>query len=445
MFQTGFARLDITPPLGTPIAGYFYARIADGVLDPLELCALAVKDDETTAVFLAADIIYAKEVEANKIRKLVAERCGIPFECVFIQGLHQHTSIRVGGPAENPTTCSDPHYLDVLFRKYADAAQMAIDDLCDSRMGVAEKETPEQLSFVRRYRMKDGSTRTNPGCLNPDVVAPLSDPDNTVRLVRFFREGKKDIALVNFSTHPDVIGGNKFSADWPGFVRRNVEADLPDVHCILVNGCQGDVNHVDVFRPAITQGIKKGEPGFVEKRYAHAKKMGRIIADTAISVWDKTVEKQATPVSAHNRIDYIPTNTEGMGEEEESRELLRKHESGEQKLSIGPFARAKRILGMVEDKLYQKVPTALLGIGEVAIAGIAGEPFTWYATTARASAPDLFVITACLVNGGEGYLPTKEAFEEGGYEAGSTRFTPCVAEKIPASIKDMLDEHKAKM
>ncbi len=444
MFQAGFARLDITPPLGTPIAGYFYARIADGVLDPLEICALAVKEDETTAVFIAADIIYAKEVEANKIRKLVAARCGIPFECVFIQGLHQHTSIRIGGPADNPTSCTDAAYLDVLYRKYADVAQLAVDDLSESRMGTAEAETPVPLSFVRRFRMKDGSTRTNPGCLNPDVVAPLSDADNTVRLVRFFREGKKDIALVNFSTHPDVISGNKFSADWPGFVRRNMEKDLPDVQCILVNGCQGDVNHIDVTKPAITQGIRKGDPAWVEKRYAHAQKMGRIIADTAISIWDKTEERKATPVTAHNRIDYIPTNTDGMGEEEEQRELLRRHEAGEVKLSIGPLARAKRIVGMVEDKLYQKVPTALLGIGDVAIAGIGGEPFTRYATAAREAAPELFVITACLVNGGEGYLPTKEAFEEGGYEAGSTRFTPCVADRISGSIKKMLDCHKEK-
>ena len=32
-FQAGYARIEITPPLGIPICGYFKKRIADGVLD----------------------------------------------------------------------------------------------------------------------------------------------------------------------------------------------------------------------------------------------------------------------------------------------------------------------------------------------------------------------------------------------------------------------------
>ena len=46
MLQAGFARVDMTPPLGTPLAGYYEARYADGLLDPLELNALALCDGE---------------------------------------------------------------------------------------------------------------------------------------------------------------------------------------------------------------------------------------------------------------------------------------------------------------------------------------------------------------------------------------------------------------
>ena len=42
--KAGYARIDITPPLGVNIAGYFVERIADKILDPLEACALAVSD-----------------------------------------------------------------------------------------------------------------------------------------------------------------------------------------------------------------------------------------------------------------------------------------------------------------------------------------------------------------------------------------------------------------
>ena len=39
--KAGFARLDITPPFGTCISGYFHERRADGILDPLQAHAIA--------------------------------------------------------------------------------------------------------------------------------------------------------------------------------------------------------------------------------------------------------------------------------------------------------------------------------------------------------------------------------------------------------------------
>ncbi len=439
MFQAGFARVDITPPFGTPIAGYFSDRRADGILDPIELVALAVKDDNNTAVFITGDLLYVRLEAADEIRQRISAAVQLPFENVFLQGLHQHTSMRIGGKPGQLSNVTDRDYLDVLYRKFCDVAKMALDDLADARMGVAEKQAAEPLSFIRRFRMKDGSTRTNPGCLNPDVDSPLGEADNTVRLIRFFREGKEDIALVNFSTHPDVIGGTKISADWPGFVRRMTEKDIEGVRCILVNGAQGDTNHIDVTKPTIA---KRSEPNFAEKRYAHSRKMGRVITDAVIDLWDQTKETKATPITCHNRASFIPTNTKYIDEVDRFREMKKKVDAGELKLITGELAEMFRVLQLHDEKLFQKVPTAVLGLGDIAIAGIGGEPFTWYATKARESAPDLYVITACLVNGGEGYLPSPQAFEEGGYEAMSTRFTKSVATDIPASIKEMLDEHK---
>ena len=40
--QAGFSRVNITPPLGTEIVGYFHSRYAEGVLDPLLLVLAAV-------------------------------------------------------------------------------------------------------------------------------------------------------------------------------------------------------------------------------------------------------------------------------------------------------------------------------------------------------------------------------------------------------------------
>jgi len=239
MFSAGFARIDITPPLGSPLAGYPQVRLADGMLDPLELCALAVRYEDKTALILSADVIYIMLSAATPLRKMISERTGVPEDQILLHGLHQHTSVRLGDRTNLPmkhTMSGDPAFLDVIYRKFCDAAQMAMDDLSEATVSVGEKETPEQISFIRRYHMKDGSVRANPGFLNPEVIRPAGEADNMVRLVRFHRAGKKDIAMVNFCTHPDVIGGTKFSADWPGFVRRFTEKALPDVHCLVVNG-----------------------------------------------------------------------------------------------------------------------------------------------------------------------------------------------------------------
>ena len=439
MLQAGFARVDITPPLGSPLAGYFTIRYAEGILDPLELNAVAFSDGERTAVIISCDLIYVIDPTATEIREQIAKAAGIPAECIFLHGLHQHTSIRVGNKPGiiHADTMRDPSYLSILYRKFCDVTRMAMDDMRPSTLGVAAKETPVPLSFIRRYRMKDGSTRTNPGVLNPDVVGPIGEADNTVRLIRVHREGAKDIAIVNFCTHPDVIGGNRISADWPGFVRRLTEEEMPDVWCILVNGPQGDTNHVAVGNPA---HAGKKTP---EERYAYSRYMGKVISDTALSVWDQTVPVSGEKVYGEVQYCFIPTNTAGIERFDECVELKRKLDAGEIKLEMGDKAEVNRIAQIRKESLFQRIPVSVLCVGEIGFVGYGGEPFTQYGVASREAAPEMFIVACCLVNGGQGYLPTREAFEEGGYEAKNSRFTPGLADTVQGEAAEMLARYRA--
>ena len=166
MLKAGFSRVDMTPPLGSPMAGYFEYREAEGILDPLELNAIAVSDGENTILVVTADILYANEVFATNVRKCIEKRTGVPADHVFLQGLHQHTSVALGATVQSKSIANsfyDAPYQDVLIRKYEDVCVMAIDDMAEAAVGIAQQETAEPISFIRRYRMKDGSTRTNPG------------------------------------------------------------------------------------------------------------------------------------------------------------------------------------------------------------------------------------------------------------------------------------------
>ena len=48
MLKAGVARVDVTPPLGSYMSGKFNDRYAKGILDPIQLNALAVFDGKET-------------------------------------------------------------------------------------------------------------------------------------------------------------------------------------------------------------------------------------------------------------------------------------------------------------------------------------------------------------------------------------------------------------
>ena len=111
------------------------------------------------------------------------------------------------------------------------------------------------------------------------------------------------------------------------------------------------------------------------------------------------------------------------------------------KLNMAEKGEVRRIANMEGVTLIQKVPVTMLAFGKVALIGYGGEPFTEYAAKPRAAVPELFVLSACLANGGQGYLPSAEAFEEGGYEARTTNFTPPVAPTLQNAAIEMMKKH----
>ena len=417
MIKAGFSRVDVTPSLGSYLAGYYEERYADGILEPIELNSIALSDGTNTAVVIITDLQGLRLAWADPIRKLVAERVGLPVEAISVTALHQHTSSALRpGLANN--VIKDNEYLDFLYRKFCDVAQMAIEDMEEAEVSVGAKETSEPIAFIRRYLMKDGKVRTNPHGFLDDIVGPSEIPDNTVRLIKFKREGKKDIALVNFQTHPDCVGGNKFSWDWCGYVRLFVEKDNPNTHCLLMNGFEGDSNHVNFM-------------GEIRRGHAHCVNMGRIIADAVRDMWNETEKKEVSSLSSKVSVVYNRTRTDGIEYFDECQKLLAEHpgETGRKTESGIAYTEAGRIVTAVKSApIFQKIPVTVIELGDVAIVGLAGEAFVNYGADVREMYPDKFILTSCSMNGHEGYLPTAKAYELGGYEVVTSPFTPTIEE-----------------
>ena len=70
MLKAGFARLDVTPPLGSELAGYFSVRLAEGILDPIYLNAVAIGNGEDTIIIITSDFLSIMEVFATRTTNL---------------------------------------------------------------------------------------------------------------------------------------------------------------------------------------------------------------------------------------------------------------------------------------------------------------------------------------------------------------------------------------
>ena len=90
--QAGFARVNITPKMGIGIGGYFKPRYVEGILDELEINALAVACDDDKAVIISIDNLELQVPAADDFRNHISEVTGVSADCIYIHATHSHTT-----------------------------------------------------------------------------------------------------------------------------------------------------------------------------------------------------------------------------------------------------------------------------------------------------------------------------------------------------------------
>ena len=427
MLKTGFSRVDMTPPFGTHIAGYFEVRPMDGVLDPLYASVVAFDDGENRALLFALDHIGIRLSFAYEVREAIAKRTGLPVSAVSLTCSHTHlgpeSSRNADGVLENEG------YNLWLVERLCDAAVMALEDVAPTEMSVCRGRV-EDVAFVRRFRMKDGSVQTNPGLRNPNIDHVLGNTDEESQLLILKRESKKNIGIITFQVHPDVIGGCKASADYIKFVRDTYERNVPDSYCVYLNGAQGDTNHIDVSLDAETDLVYG---------YRRAKYMGEKIAYSVLSNMElakpvrdgKVAFKEVSMMARYNKgtpdqlEDAIRRSkiyqAEGLDAATPEFEGMRK---------IEVVSEAERIVRVKDFPDEVALPLVAISAGGAVFSTVPGEPFTDVGVQVKKGSKFDFTILTCCSNGDEAYFPTQAAFDEGGYEVVSTDFAEGTAEQI---------------
>ena len=426
--KTGFAKTCLNPPYGAPITGYYLQRLTKGILDDVCARAVAFDDGEKKAVVLALDVCYLAQNYYDRIKDGICEATGLAREAIFINCSHTHTGPMMGKDFASELRSTEA-YDEFFVTTARDAAIYTLADLRETKIETATAQA-KNISFIRRYRMRDGSVATNPGVNNPDIDHALGTPNETVKLVKLIRDGGDDIYMVNFGTHPDSVGGDYISADYMGFVCDILERAIPGSRCIFLQGFQGDVNHVNVHPTKGESRISEIDFDSVPRSHAHAEHMGRIIAGAVLSVCSITEEVKADKISyAMARVD-LPSHREN-DRLDEAKHIWKLHEEGrdnelpftEMALTTA-VAEAKRIINHENGPESYPFWLSAIKIGDLCFAGIGGEPFTEIGNRICAASPFDETVLCALTNTSGGYIPVRTAYDEGGYEAKASSLAP---------------------
>ena len=232
--RVGAAEIDITPPVGYRMAGYFNERISTGVHDPLHAKAIVLQQGRQQLALVSCDLVGVQLSDTATARAQAGERTGIPVSNITVCATHSHTGPLYEGAlrayfheAAQKTHGEDPQekvdYSAFLTERLVKVIVAAEANLRSAQLqaGIAKQEG---LSFNRRYWMKNGKVVFNPGQLNPDIVRPAGpiDPDVGILLARGLGAQQPFVGVTTFAVHSDTVGGTEFSADYEYFLQQTL-------------------------------------------------------------------------------------------------------------------------------------------------------------------------------------------------------------------------------
>ena len=434
--QVGVAAVKITPPSGTPMAGYYYARGSEDVLDDLYAKAAVLDDGSTKVALVVCDLITLPRKTVLEARQLIEQQTGIPGRHVMISATHTHTGPALARDSVRDNQdggSSDPSqkYTLELPSRIAQAVTEANGKLTGVRVSYT-KEHEDRLSFCRRFWMKDGTVGWNPGKLNQNIIRPVSPIDPEVGVVYFETADKKSLlTYVNFALHADTTGGSKISADYPGaLARRLADYKGPDMTTIFANGACGNLNHTNV-----KWAVPQSSP-------AEANRLGTILAGSVLKAYMDLKPVNGTALRVRSQVLQLPPAKISPQDVQEAKATVEKKD----KAKFMEQVKAYKVLDV--DKRGDtplEVEVQIIAMGDaLAWVSLPGEIFVELGLSIKAASPFAQTHIAELANGSIGYIPNRSAYAEGNYEVESARCAEGSGEMLVQAAVKMMEELKAK-
>ncbi len=391
--RAGVSRVDITPPLGVELWGYFdRSGPANGKLDPLFARVLVLDDGRQSVAVITLDLGRSFGPPQIAWLRDKARRQHAVAEVMLIAS-HTHS----GPVIDDSYDDGVPEWEQRALEKIADAIGDAVSKMKTARIGVGLGQTV--IGHNRRVIQSDGSvkmlwrnsTGQQTGMIDPTVgVIRVDDANGTPMAI-----------LVNYACHPVIFGPDnlRYSADYPGAMARLVEASFDQKPiCFFLQGAPGDINPMMDKTPLAENAdaikIEIGE------------QLGREVVRVA-----KTIKPEvaATPEVAFLSEEIRFRNRWDL-------------DSMRQMLNLAfPPAMAKRYQRYITPEIIAPVTTLVIN-KQIALVGLPGEPFVGLQLLLKARSPIATTFMTGYTNGYYGYFPTINAAVAGGY-GGNTLVT----------------------
>jgi neutral ceramidase len=413
MLQVGFGVADVTPDVGMEMPGGFFKRKGTGVRDKLLASACVVHDGDAPVALVGLDALFVTRPIVDVARRLIVKDTKIPGENVLIGANHTHS----GGPVASCLGCDEnPDYTDKMAKAIAEAVKSAWTTLHAAEVGVGAGSTPG-IAFNRRFLMRDGREITHPGKPGTehfdDIVAPAGPTDPDVGVLAFRQPGaeKPKVAgvVVNFACHSTVVGGDQFSPDYAGYLRKHLKTRYgDDFPVVFLLGPCGDVTQVNNLSSNSEFGVD------------YADMMGMKLAAETVRVVEQLQWLKEAPTAAATETASVEIRPEPDADRERPPFGLG---SDGKDGKVGEVYADERKRVAEERKKTPKLAAEVQGlrIGPLGIASTGAEYFCDFGLRIKKASrhPTTWVVS--LANENLGYVPTPQAFVGGGYEPRTAR------------------------
>jgi hypothetical protein len=423
---------DITPPLGSPLLAGFITRTIQ-IDDKLQARGIVILGAEKPIVLCSLDWAETNNSSYDYWREELAKAAGTDASRVAVQSIHPHNTPWANLEANqllqeassNKISMMDPIAFAKAVKTTADALKESLNKSKKvTHIGIGKAKV-EKVASARRILNADGTkiemVRMSKSMSEKERNAPEGLIDPFLRTISFWNGEKAVAALHYYAVHPmSYYGDGHVSCDFCGLARDARQKEQEDIFQVYFTGCAGNIS-----------------PG----KYNDGSHENRIVLRDRIhagmiGAWNDT---KRTPISAPkwSTIDIkLPARTDGEFHPDQLKKLL-----NNSKATVKNRSRAAIKL-TYQARVDKPIELSSLEIGEVRILHLPGEPFIEYQLYAQELLPKQFVCVAGYGDGGPGYIPMKNSYEEGGYEPTMSFITPESEQILKTKISELLGTQK---